>query len=142
MLSQTILTIGGTIIAGTFVFVCGQLIQRLILEPIQEQRKNVAKIAQALTVHRYAYLYVGGYRENPEAKQKIDVTSTDIRKLAADLRTGYSLIPKNDFFAELNLVPSREIVRLVGLQLIRWQSFESAQATEKAVQNIATMLKG
>lgn len=141
MAGQTLLTICGTIITGTFVFVCGQIIQRIVIEPIQEQRKNVAKIAQALTIYRNVFVRIPSYDSNPESKQTIDVTSAEIRKLAADLRAGYSLIPKNDWFARLRLVPSRETVRSVGLQLIRWHTFQSNEATHRAVQKIATMLK-
>lgn len=140
MICQILLTIAGTVISGTIVFAGGQLLQRLILEPIQEQRKSVARIAQALTVHRYAYLAANSYDKNPDSKRQIDSTSAEIRKLAAELRAGYSLIPANDVFAELGLVPSRETVRIVALYLIRWQTFASEKASQSAVENIAKKL--
>jgi len=140
MIWQAVWTILGTIIAGTFVFVLGQVFQRIVLEPVQEQRKNVARIAQALTVHRYAYLFRRSYTDSPEAKQKIDVTSSEIKRLAADLRAGYALIPKNDWFARLGLVPDHETVRLAAIHLIQWQAFENDMATQQAVQRIAELL--
>lgn len=137
---MTLLTIFVTIFTGTIIFICGQLIQRVIIEPIQEQRKNVAKIAQALTVHRYAYLSRDSYRDDPEARKKIDVTSAEIKKLAADLRAGYSLIPFNAMFARWKLVPAREAVRRTTIHLVRWATFESDQATIRAIQHVAQLL--
>jgi hypothetical protein len=136
-----LLTIFGTVVTGVFVFALGQLFQRLILEPIQEQRKNVARIAEALTVHRATFVFKPAYKDDEKAKAKIDLASDEIRKLAADLRSGHSLILWNDFFACLWLVPSEEKVRLAALYLIRWATFASDEATQRAVQNIAQVLK-
>ena len=65
-----------TIISGVFVFILGQLVLKLIIEPIQEFRKTLADIAFALI--EYANIYSNpGYAGN-ELENK---ASEEFRKL-------------------------------------------------------------
>ncbi|MEH2410809.1 hypothetical protein [Nostoc sp.] len=77
-----------TIISGVFVFILGQLILKLIIEPIQESRKTLADIAFALI--EYANIYSNPGCADNELENK---ASEEFRKLSSRLNAQMYLIP-------------------------------------------------
>ncbi|MEH2415452.1 hypothetical protein [Nostoc sp.] len=91
-----------TIISGVFVFILGQLVLKLIIEPIQEFRKTVADIAFALI--EYANIYSNpGYAGN-ELENK---ASQELRKLSSRLNAQIYLIPGYTTISKLFKLPSK-----------------------------------
>ena len=77
-----------TIIAGVFVFIIGQIILKLFVEPWQKQRECIALIGHSLILHANIYGNPGKGDGNI-----LTEASQEIRKLAADLVTSCNRIP-------------------------------------------------
>ena len=104
-----------TILSGVTVFVLGQIVQRLFIEPIQEQRRVIGKIAHAVLF----YCNTSGdpvlaSPATPEEALKA------VRGLAAELHATLAVVPFYGTCARLRLVWKAETVReacrlLVGI---------------------------
>ena len=118
------MTLFSTIVAGAAVFVVGQIIQRFVLEPIQEQRRVIAEIAVA---HVFlanvgpvtspvpaGYLLVGGDEPIPAARL--------LRSLAARLRASLWTIPFYGLLTTLRVVHSRTTILEASSALIGWSN--------------------
>ena len=104
-----------TIISGVAVFVIGQTILKLFVEPWQVQRECIAKIAHHLLLYANVYSNpgVGTDEANMEA-------STATRKLSAELIASCLRIPFYDALSSWKLFPKmKQIVEaqknLIGL---------------------------
>lgn len=89
------------ILSGTGVFILGQIVLKFVLDPVQEQKKLIAEVADALVFYANLYSNPGDNlkKEREEAQQKI-------RQLGTLLLAKTYLIPAYDWFACLGLVPS------------------------------------
>lgn len=87
LLLTVVLTIFGTVLSGTFVFVIGQFLLMFILQPAQELRGLIGEVGNALAY--YANVYA-----DPRGLKRADVeqASTDLRRLATRLRVAPSAI--------------------------------------------------
>ncbi|MEH2319524.1 hypothetical protein [Nostoc sp.] len=92
-----------TIISGVFVFILGQLILKLIIEPIQEFRKTLADIAFALI--EYANIYSNPGCADNELEKK---ASEEFRKLSSRLNAQMYLIPAYKSISKLFGLPSKD----------------------------------
>lgn len=81
-LTKIVLTAGVTIVGGVLVFAFSQLLQRLVLDPIAEQRKVIADIDVVLTYRAWAYANPGNpARQDPNREKAED----EFRHLASRL---------------------------------------------------------
>lgn len=96
-----------TILSGVIVFILGQLVLKLLIEPIQEFRKTVADIAHALIEYANIYANPGGVSHESEKK-----ASEELRKLSSRLNAQMYLIPFYQIIAKLFRLPPRD--KLVG----------------------------
>ena len=102
-----------TILSGVIVFVLGQIILKLFVEPWQRQRECIAKISNSLLVHANVYSNPGvGERD------EILIISKDIRKLAAEFIASCNRIPFYQYLSKTKIFPSIEIVKTVQKNLI------------------------
>jgi hypothetical protein len=131
------LKIIATALVTVSVFVIGQLIQRLFIEPIQRQRQMIGKVAHALTFYRGIAIDAQG--EKPTRAQ-IDGVRKALRGLAANLRATLSSIPWYGFFEFLHLALPRDTIKHVGYQLMRWQLFMSEKAVAGAIAEVSSRL--
>ena len=76
------------VLAGVVVFVGGQIVQRFVLEPIQDQRKVIGEIAYVLLYHGNVGRYVPF-----ESQQSRDDVAAALRRLAGELRATRATIP-------------------------------------------------
>jgi hypothetical protein len=138
------LKIAVTALFGVFVFVLGQLIQRILIEPIQDLRRTRGKIAHALTF--YANFmpitpspFEGGgvVGESPE---RMKAASDAIRQLSADLLANCLTIPWYALCTALNFVPSLEAIETASKHLLGWSNSLGRDSLEHRKQ-IATALK-
>src|SRR5689334_20030287 len=90
------LKIAVTAVFGVFVFVVGQVLQRLFIEPLQEQRKLLGKIAYALTFYANAMAAkqlsfdCGKAGLEPD---ELKVVVKELRGLGSELRASQNTIP-------------------------------------------------
>jgi len=92
-----------TIISGTTVYVLGQFILKMIIEPVQDVKKE---IQQALG----DCLYYAGFATNmPHIKEEyIKEASLTLKKRATQLRSKYAIIPFKDLFEKVKILPSQQ----------------------------------
>ena len=105
-----------TAVFGVAVFVVGQIIQRLFIEPIQEQRKVRGRIAHALLFHA-----------NATARVTMGVTAEEhaemykeLRGLAAELRASQTVIPFYKLTAALFRLPRIAAIEKASTNLMGW----------------------
>jgi hypothetical protein len=120
-----------TALAAVVVFVLTQSFLKLVLEPIQEQRRLIGEIASALTVYEKSIIlrvqpserlgetepvYFGkGLEEAKEADRAL-------RELAGRLRASLWSVPAYDVFALLHVVPKLADVAEAAAELRMWYS--------------------
>ncbi len=121
-----------TALLAIITFVVGQIIQRLIIEPIQEQRRIKGRVANALTAYHNAYLFRTTYDSNPEAKKRLDDASMALHGLAADLRVSRYVLPIYKFFAVVKLVLPEKTVMEVADELLHWGGMTGGGEGSKA----------
>lgn len=124
MNSTVLITAFLTAFFGILVFVLGQLLQKLFIEPIQEQRKTIGEIAHSIVF--YANIRDIGQRRKDnltllELEDPITV-SKNLRKLAAQLRSSLYSIPLYQCFSYVRLIPKQEAVLKSSQSLIGWSN--------------------
>jgi hypothetical protein len=137
------LKIALTAVTGVLIFVLGQIIQRWFIEPIQDQRKVVGKIAYALTFYA-----------NAGTKVHIQLTSgipsdgekfmDHIRGLAADLMATRRTIPLYGVMSWVfwwYVLPYKN-VKLASAWLVGWSNqIVAGESSHEQRDQIARLLK-
>ncbi|MFB1489312.1 MULTISPECIES: hypothetical protein [unclassified Thiocapsa] len=102
-----------TIVSGVFVFVIGQTVLKLLVEPWQKQRECIAKIAHLLLYYENVYLNpgVGTEEKNREASQ-------EARRTASELVESHYRIPMYPRLSRSGLFPNVRTMREVTKLLI------------------------
>jgi hypothetical protein len=109
------MTIFLTILAGVSTFVFGQIVLKLLIDPVQEFNRVVAEIAHALIEHANVFGNPGLL--GPEKEKMV---SEELRKLSSRLNAQMYLIPAYRVVSKLFWLPSKEKVvtaagHLIGL---------------------------
>ena len=97
------LTVITTVLSGVLVFVVGQFILRLIIEPLQEFARIRGEV-------NYALIYYANFLSNPGLwnPKILDEISDNLRKLSGRFMATANSIRLYDFLFRFRLVPSRE----------------------------------
>jgi hypothetical protein len=93
-----------TVVSGILLFMLGQAVLRFVIKPIQAQRKAITNVLHILSSSMP--VVAGKEPVNPQAEQ----VETTLRNAAADLIRTTESIPLYDWWARLNLVPTRSDV--------------------------------
>ena len=102
-----------TIFAGVVTYVLGQLVMKLIIEPVHEFKRVIANISHSLI--EYANVYSNpGITGNDNEKN----VSTVTRKLSSQLNAQIYLIPHYELTSKIFGLPPRKIVAQAALYLI------------------------
>src|SRR5829696_8376016 len=104
-----------TVLAGFAVFVGGQIVQRFVLEPIQEQRKVIGEIAYVLLYHDN----VGRFVPFESQQSREDIAAT-LRRLAGELRKTRATIPAYRQLEKTPWVRKTENVITASRHLVGW----------------------
>jgi len=90
-----------TIITGVIVYVLGQFTLKLIIEPIQDLKKEIQQILNDCS-------YYSGVATNmPHIDEKrILETRKTFRQRSTSLRSKYKIIPFINFFSVIKVIPS------------------------------------
>lgn len=102
-----------TIVAGAGTFVLGQIVLKLLIDPVQSFKTTVAEIANKLIL--YANIYAN---PKPLGDQKQAEMSEDFRVLSSKLQSNMHLIPIYNISKFLFGLPSKEKVAKASSQLI------------------------
>jgi len=125
------LKIALTAVAGVGVFVLGQIIQKWVVEPIQDQRRAIGELIYQLAY--YCSQHEGySFDLQKEARQSFRAcTSQFIQSTAA--------IPAYRFFSHLHLVPSSSTIDKVTLNMIKLADnvdYETLGTIAESMQNL------
>lgn len=102
-----------TIISGVSVYVAGQLISRLVIEPVHEMKKTIGKISHSLIEYGQVIANPGLLGEERERE-----TSRHLRALSSQLQASLYLVPKYDCSSTLFGLPPRAKVLSASTNLI------------------------
>jgi hypothetical protein len=95
------------ILAGIIIYVVGEIIVKIVIDPVQELKRVIADIAFKL-IH-YSHVYKISASEEPSGdaaektidRQKLEQAADEYRKLASLLNAAYRLVP---FYALARIV--------------------------------------
>jgi hypothetical protein len=131
-----------TAVFGILIFVVGQIVQRFFIEPIQEQRKTVGRIAHSVTFLRNVWLI-----PNSEAYLMPDTAenaSKTLRDLASQLRMSLRMVPFYRSAARLNCVLRPEDVETAASLLIAWSNHmldDQQRGRARRIDELVALLK-
>ncbi len=102
-----------TVLSGVITFVVGQLIAKLVLDPVHDLKKTIGQISHAL-VERANVI------ANPDvsSKEEKNETSVLLRKLSASLHTHLYLVPAYVTTSRIFCLPSKEKLLSASTNLI------------------------
>jgi len=92
-----------TVLAGVITYVLGQLILKLLIEPVNELKRTIGEIAHSLIEHANVIQNPGILKE-----EMMTETSRHLRKLSSQLEAHLYLIPMYSFTSKLFFLPSRD----------------------------------
>lgn len=107
------MTVFLTVMSGVITYVLGQLILKLVIEPVQEMRKTIAIISHSLIEH-------ANIIHNPGVPHQeiIKETSQQLRKLSSQLHSHLYLVPCYMLTSWLFRLPTRANVLAASTSLI------------------------
>jgi len=111
-----------TAILAVLVFVAGQILQRFVLEPIQEQTRLIGEISHALLF--YANRVPEGVEIGTFTPEQLHEASHHLRDLAGRLRSSIFYVPFYDTLARVRFVPvpAKEDTLEAATQLVGWSN--------------------
>jgi hypothetical protein len=113
-----------TALFGVIVFVVGQAVLKIVIEPIQEYREVLGKIS-------YALLFYANV-DNRSSPDIVRETRNHLRNLAGQLHTSIQKIPCYNLLALLRVVRKRKDVMAASKELVGWSnSLSIKQAGER-----------
>ena len=104
-----------TAVLAVLVFMAGQVLQRFVLEPIQQQKRLIGEVAHALLF--YANRGPVGF-----SREELDETRDHLRGLAGQVRACIFYIPFYGSLARLGFVPTKEDALEAATHLVGWSN--------------------
>lgn len=94
-----------TIISGVSIYVFGQIVQAFIIKPMHDFKIVLGEISHKVKYHSNIITNSGIKLES------INWSSKEMRDLSCQLESRYLVIPFNDFWGLIKLIPKRKDVR-------------------------------
>ena len=120
-----------TILAGAGTFVLGQIIIKLVIDPVQSFKSIIADISNILIL--YANVYANPKPFGDETQSKM---SQEIRVLSSNLQSNMYLIPKYKISARIFGLPSVENVVSASKNLIFIHNGHDGALTDQTILNL------
>jgi len=127
-------TVAQTVLAGTLVFVAGQLFLKLVIEPVHQLKKTLAEISN--TFVRYAHAFHNPSVISPELRNE---AYDKLRQLSGQLYADMALIPWYRMTSLLFCLPHKDKVYKSATNLIavgNWMHGKSDNRFDHIVRNI------
>ena len=106
-------TVFFTVLSGVITFVIGQLIVKLVLDPVQDMKKTIGQVSHTL-VERDNVIANPGV----PTKEVMDDTSASLRRLSSQLHAHLYLIPSYDIASKVFRLPSKKKLLVAASALI------------------------
>ena len=87
------------ILAGVIIYVLGEIIVKIVIDPVQELKRVIAEIAFKLIHYSHVFKLASSQEPAGEAagdairREKVEEAADEYRRLASMLNAGYSLVP-------------------------------------------------
>jgi hypothetical protein len=89
------------ILAGVIIYVAGQIIVKIVIDPVQELKRVISDIAFKLIYYSHVYRIAPSGEEDASGQEeqrradpeKMEQAADEYRKLASMLNAGYRLVP-------------------------------------------------
>jgi len=128
-LLKILLTFVITVMGGVAVFVLGQIFIRFFIEPVQEVRRAIGDVGDALIYYAHLYIHpkevtaeAGGWSAGspfpPVYGEERGEASDALRQKASILFIRANAVPKYDWFVRLKAIPSWESLKIAHGELI------------------------
>ncbi|SDW31447.1 hypothetical protein [Nitrosomonas oligotropha] len=102
-----------TILAGAGTFVLGQIIMKLVIDPVQSLKIAIAEVANKLILSANIYA-----NPRPASDEKQKEMSQEMRILSSKLQSNMHLIPCYDYTAKIFGLPKKEQIAIASNGLI------------------------
>ena len=96
------ITVFITVLSGVLTYVIGQLVSKLLIEPVQEMKKTISEISLALIEHSQVIHNPGVLSE-----ERTFEAVSHLRKLSSKLHAHLYLVPKYNLTAKLFGLPEK-----------------------------------
>lgn len=106
-------TVFFTVLSGVITFVIGQLIVKLLLDPVQDMKKTIGQVSHTLVERANAVANPG-----VPTKEIMDDTSDSLRRLSSQLHAHLYLIPSYDVTSKVFCLPTKEKLLVASSALI------------------------
>ena len=106
-------TVFQTIFAGVVVFVVGQIVVKIIIDPVQQLKKSLGNVAHALI--NYEQVYSNSNMSREEEVREVDKI---LRALASQLHADMRQIPLYGFFGKVFFLPGKDAIYTSSKKLI------------------------
>jgi hypothetical protein len=133
-------TFFATVLTGVLILLIGQYLLRLIVEPIHDQKKALARLMNALTIYKEYWLFKDQYKEDSQARNRLDQASDYLSEVAAQLRTTTKTIPFYSFWERIRVVRNRHDIDQLVQSTLRWRAFNSKDDVYEMTARISTLL--
>ncbi len=102
-----------TIFAGVVTYIFGQLVLKLVIEPVQETKRTIAQISHSLIEHANVI-------SNPGVPpmEVMRETSQHLRGLSSKIRSHLYLVPLYDLTAKVFFMPNQESILCAAQNLM------------------------
>lgn len=134
-------TVFFTVLSGVITFVIGQIVVKLLLDPVQDMKKTIGQISHTL-VERGAVIANPGVT----TKEIMDETSDSLRRLSSQLHAHLYLIPLYGATSKVFRLPSKDKLlvassALIGLSNSVYRADDKVyEANAKRVENVCDSL--
>jgi len=106
-------TVLATVLSGVLTYVAGQLILKLVIEPVQDLKKTIGQISHVL-IERANVISNPGV----PTSEVMDATSSELRRLSSQLHAHLYLVPAYDKTARVFRLPTRDRILTAASNLI------------------------
>src|SRR2546427_2994630 len=108
------MTVFTTIVAGITVFVLGQILLKLVIEPIQKLREAIAEVAFYLANDHDVI-----HNAETVEKERAQTVSSNLKQLGARLVSSQQLIPFYSFLRKLFSLPDKANIEKASQRLFQ-----------------------
>lgn len=102
-----------TVFSGVLTYVLGQLVVKLVVEPVQDLRRTIGAISHALIEHANVI-----HNPGVPTKQMMREASEKLRMLSSQLQSHLYLVPIYHVTARIFRLPSRAAIQTASSALI------------------------
>lgn len=135
------MTIFLTILSGVLTFVIGQIIVKLVIDPVQDMKKTIGLISHTMVERANVISNPGISKE-----EVMEATSAELRKLSSQLHAHLCLVPFYSHTSRVFGLPTAVQVRsaaeaLIGLSNGLYRTSENIyEVNAKRVENVCDSL--